>query len=149
MRYLEWLEKAVGERLSSGAIGPPVFVRADLQVAADHGLLGPLAGAAVESAVKWLNASVHSIYALGGAKAGTVTVMVECTGGQSALLSADMVWEGDAAAQLLIIGQKGTLRLDDFPEVPQLKGSPAAGKRWHDAIVRSIETGKPVTMARG
>jgi len=148
MRYLEWLDKTVGDRVSSGVIGAPVFLRADLQLAADHGLLGPLAGAAVESAVRWLNASVHSIYALGGAAAGNVTVMAEFSGGQSALLSAEMIWDGDASAQLLIIGQKGSLRIDDFPELPQLKGSPAAGKRWHDAILRSIEAGKPVVMAR-
>lgn len=143
MKYLAWLEETVGARLRGGAIGKPVFVRANLQLSADHGHLVPLAAAALDTASQWIGAAVRSIYAQGGIRQGFVSLLVEFAGGQSALVTAELAHSG-AETQLLIVGQHGTLRFDDFPEPLQIGTAAPSGGRWRQAIEASLKSGEAV-----
>ena len=89
MRYFSWLEKTIGAQLSGDQVGKPVFVRAHLELTADHGLLIPISEAGVAITRRWLGADVRSIYALGGERYGTVSLQVEFAQGQTALVSAE------------------------------------------------------------
>ncbi len=148
MPYLDWLAAQVTPRLRSGAIGLPVFVRANLEIHADHGLLFPAAAEALEAAVGWLDGSVKSIYAQGSVRDGFVSLLVEFSNGRTALIGVEVHMEGDPSARLLIVGQHGTLRLDDFPELPQLANPTiGAAARWIPMIERSLVTKRPAAAA--
>ena len=148
MRYLSWLEKTVGDQLSGDQVGKPVFVRAHLELTADHGLLIPISEAGVSLARRWLGAGVRSIYALGGVQYGTLSLQVEFAQGQTALLSAELTHGGESSVQLLCVGQHGTLRFDDFPDpvlLMQPIQTPKPGYRGY--IERSLASGRPVRAA--
>lgn len=148
MRYLSWLDKTVGAQLSSDQIGKPVFVRAHLELTADHGLLIPLSEAGMAMTRRWLGASVRSIYALGGVTYGTVSLQVEFAQGQTALVSAELTNGDELSVQVLCVGQHGTLRFDDFPD-PVLVMQPieAAKPQYRRYIERSLASGRPVGAA--
>jgi hypothetical protein len=151
MRYLPWLEKTVGARLADrSSIGRPVFTRMHLELSADHGLLIPIAEAALVIAGRWIGggtgAGVRAIYALGGVKHGSVTLQVEFAQGQTALLSAEPVHPAaEAAVQVLCTGQHGTLRFEDYPD-PAMLAQPIEGPKpgYRGSIERSLVSGKTV-----
>ena len=148
MRYFSWLEKTVGAQLSGDQVGKPVFVRAHLELTADHGLLIPISEAGVAITRRWLGAGVRSIYALGGVKDGTVSLQVEFAQGQTALVSAELSHGGESSVQLLCVGQHGTLRFEDFPDpvlLMQPIQPPKPGYRGY--IERSLASGRPVRAA--
>jgi hypothetical protein len=148
MRYLSWLEKTVGAQLSGDQVGKPVFVRAHLELTADHGLLIPISEAGVAITRRWLGADVRSIYALGGVKYGTVSLQVEFAQGQTALMSTELSHGGESSVQLLCVGQHGTLRFEDFPDpvlLMQPIQTPMPGYRGY--IERSLASGRPVRAA--
>src|SRR5258708_31012184 len=97
MSYFSWLEKTVGAQLSGDQVGKPVFVRAHLELTADHGLLIPISEAGVAIARRWLGAIVRSIYALGGVKYGTVSVVYQV--GVSANAIAQQIGGGLSGSQ--------------------------------------------------
>jgi hypothetical protein len=148
MRYLSWLDKAVAAQLSGDQIGRPVFVRAHLELTADHGLLISISEAGIAMVQRWLRASVRSIYALGGVKYGTVSLQVEFAQGQTALVSAELNHGDERSVQVLCVGQHGTLRFDDFPD-PVLLTQPieTTEPRYHRHIERSLASGRPVHVA--
>jgi hypothetical protein len=148
VRYFSWLEKTVGAQLSGDQVGKPVFVRAHLELTADHGLLIPISEAGVAIARRWLGAGVRSIYALGGVQYGTVSLQVEFVQGQTALVSAELTHGGESSIQLLCVGQHGTLHFDDFPDPAMLMQPiepPKPGYRGY--IERSLASGRPVRAA--
>ncbi len=143
MKYLAWLDETLGAKLRAGAIGKPVFVRANLQLVTDHGHLISLASSAVESAAKWIGSPVRSVYAQGGARQGFVSLLVEFAAGQSALLAAETAHGNPPELQLLVVGQHGTLRFDDYPEPLQLgPTAPARVTRWANLIEASLQSGE-------
>ena len=148
MRYFAWLEKTVGAKLAAGAIGRPVFIRAHLELSADHGLLIPVTEAVLAITRRWMGsaAGVRGIYALGGVKHGSVTLQVEFAQGQTALVSAEPVHPAaEPAVQILCTGQHGSLRFDDFPDPSALTQPiepPKPGYRGY--IERSLVSGKTV-----
>jgi len=145
MHYLIWLEKTVGSQLSSDSIGKPVFVRAHLELTADHGLLIPLSEAGLAMTQRWLGAGVRSIYALGGAKFGTVSLQIDFVQGQTALVSAELAHGAESSVQVLCVGQHGTARFDDFPDPIMLTQPIEVPKpRYSGYIERSLTVGKPV-----
>ncbi len=144
MQYFSWLEKTIGAALAGNPIGRPVFVRAHLELTADHGLLIPISEAGVAIVSRLAGAPVRSIYALGGVKQGTVSLQVEFAQGQTSLVTAELTHGGEPAVQLLLAGQNGTLRFDDFPDprlLVQTIESPTPGYRR--SIERSLALGKP------
>lgn len=118
--YLDWIDKTVSARLQTGAIGKPVFVRMFLQLGADHGVLEPLLGAAVRPVSKWMGAGTARLRVQGSARSGYLSGHFEMADGQSALISVEAV-PGEPSLQLLVVGQHGTLKFDDYPDpVPPL-----------------------------
>ncbi len=142
MKYLAWLEETIGAKLRAGGIGKPVFVRANLQLVADHGQLIALAASAVELVAKWMGWTVRGVYAQGGPRQGFVSVLVEFTAGQSALVAAELTQSAPPEVQLLIVGQHGTLRFDDYPEPLQLGGGAPSGGEWAARIEASLQSGE-------
>ena len=113
--YLKWLEKTVEEKLAADAIGRPLFVRLVLALTSDHGLLEQMLADAGELSGRWLRSKSLRVDRLGEAREGYLSALVEYGGGQTALLAAEVV-RGEAEARVLVVGQHGTLRFDDFPE---------------------------------
>jgi hypothetical protein len=145
--YLAWLEAAAGAQLARGAVGKVVFVRAFLQITADHGLLAPVAAAQVETAARWAGSEVARVYTQGGERRGFVSVLAELADGQTALVSAELTHGADASAELLIVGQRGTLRFQDQPEPERLlELAPAAGRALAGALARSLQSGRPAQV---
>lgn len=143
MHYLSWLDPVIASRTSSGVIGPVVFVRANLELSADHGLLARLAAAALESAARWAGSEAKSVYSQGSPKDGYISITVEFANGACALLSAEAA-HSEPAAQLLLVGRNGTLRYDDFPQPDHLREPPAASAASIAWIEEAMRAGKPV-----
>ncbi len=145
MHYFSWLERTIETALAGSQIGRTVFVRAHLELTADHGLLIPICEAGLSIAGRWVGADVRRIYALGGVKHGSVSLQVQFADGQTSLLSAELTHGGEPVVHLLIAGQQGALRFDDFPEprlLVQTIGPSTPGYRG--AIERSLASGKPM-----
>lgn len=124
--YLDWIDKTVSARLQGDAIGKPVFVRLFLQLGADHGVLEPLLGAAIRPVSKWMGATTARLRVQGGAKFGYVSGHFEMSGGQSALIAVEAA-PGEPSCQLLVIGQHGSLKFDDYPDPIPSVPAPAPG----------------------
>ncbi|MBL8179880.1 MAG: hypothetical protein JNK48_34690 [Bryobacterales bacterium] len=146
MHYLLWLDPVIGTRIEAGTIGPVVFVRAHLELTADHGLLARTAAAGLESAGRWVRSEPKSVYVQGGPKAGYLNLTVEFVNGACALLCAEAA-HSEPAVQLLLVGRNGTLRYDDFPQPEQLRDAPAPAQASIAWIEEAVRSGKPV--ARG
>lgn len=142
VHYLTWLEPVIGSRVTPESIGNVVFVRANLELTADHGLLTAVAAAGLGNAARWIQAEPSSVYAQGGVKEGYVSLLAEFANGASALISAEAA-HGEPSAQLLLVGQRGTLRYDDYPQAGQLKDRPLARAEWVRWIERSLRLGAP------
>lgn len=144
MHYLSSLETLLTPRTAAGGpIGPVVFVRANLELTADHGLLARLAAAGLESAAKWIASEPKSLYSQGGVKSGYITLTVEFANGASALIAAEAA-HSEPAVQLLLVGRNGTLRYDDFPAPEQLRESPQASPASVAWVEDSLRAGKPL-----
>jgi len=141
MTYLQWLDQTIAARVQSGALGTAVFARVDLELSADHGLLAPIAAAAVASAVRWLGGSARSLYAQGGVRQGMISVLVVTSSGATALISAAPSY-GEASAHVLVTGQHGTLRWDDLPDPALLAARPETAGPWQAWIENSLSAGR-------
>jgi hypothetical protein len=114
--YTNWLAKTIGEKLAADSIGKPVFVRLLLVLSADHGLLDRQLQQAAEMAGGWIENRSVRMERMGSARDGGCSALVEYAGGQTALVTVEVV-RGEPEARVLIVGQHGTLRFDDYPEV--------------------------------
>ena len=148
MTYLAWLDATIAAQLARDAIGRPVFLRASLQLTADHGLLAPILAAQLESAARWMASPLRRLYAQGGERQGFLSVLAEFDGGQTALLSSELTHGGEASADLLLLGQRGSFRFQDQPEPIQLSEPPAPNPALAMALARSLATAKPVSPAK-
>lgn len=143
VKHLAWIEETIGAKLRANAIGKPVFVRANLQLIADHGHLVRLAAEALGTASKWMAAPVRSVYAQGGVRQGFISLMAEFDAGQSALLAVELTHGQPAEVQVLVVGQHGTLRFDDFPEPLQLSAAePSPSAQSMRLIEASLANGQ-------
>ena len=114
--YCNWLAKTVGEKLAADSIGRPVFVRLVLALSADHGLLEQQLQLAAAVAGGWIGSGSVRMERMGSARDGFLSALLEYAAGQTALLAVEIV-RSEPQAQVLIVGQHGTLRFDDYPEV--------------------------------
>jgi hypothetical protein len=141
--YFTWLEKEVARAIARKRIGTPVSLRAFFHLSADHGRLVGALAEALAAAGAWLASSPVRLYARGGVRAGEITAMVEYAGGQTALVSAAVLRNASPLADVLLIGNRGTLRYQDHPE-PGEPGRPDA-RLWR-AIEASLAAGAPVEV---
>jgi hypothetical protein len=132
MTYFAWLEKTVAGAIAQQRIGSLVSLRAFFQLSADHGRLMGILGEALAAAGKWFGSRPVRVYALGGIKAGEITAMIEYSGGETALVSAGVLRDPVPIADLMLIGNRGTLRHQDSPQL----GEPGRGD---EKLLRAIE----------
>ena len=118
--YLNWLDGAVADKLAQDPIGTPVFVRLSLQLSPDHGLLKQALAAGVKLASHWLRGKAASVHEQGGPREGYLVALVQLDRGQSAIIAAESA-TGEPSATVLVIGQHGSLKLEDFPEPEALR----------------------------
>lgn len=137
------LEKAVAGAIAQKRIGSPVSLRAFFHLSADHGKMMPALGEALAAAERWLGSPPVRVYALGGVRTGEITAMVEYAGGQTALVSVGVLRNPAPASNLILIGNRGTLRFEDDSEL----GEPGAGSRkLVEAVERSLAAQNPVEV---
>jgi hypothetical protein len=113
MKYLAWLDKTLSVKLRDQPIGRPVFLRAFMQLTADHGRLREVADQALVLAASWMGDSIAETVWQGGAKEGYISAMARFRSGQTALISSELTHGEEPAVQLLFLGQHGSLRFED------------------------------------
>lgn len=145
MAYLTGLRGAVQDALTAKRIGSPVSLRALLLVSPDHGLLLPTLAEILTVCTQWFSAPPARLYALGGVRDGVITALAEFPAGQTALVTAATLHDPTPLADLLVIGNRGTLRYQDHPE--SFAPGPADPKLSR-ALERSLALGTPVELER-
>ena len=156
MSYYTEVEAAVAAAVRTGRIGQLVAVRAFFQLSADHGHLLGIAAEGVRRASAWFDAPPRAVYAVGGPTLGQVCVLADFRDGQTALLTAaTRIADGPPTADVLVIGNHGTLHWDaaanapaDLPayDAEQLSDG---GRKLIAAIERSLVTGASVSTEEG
>lgn len=127
--YINWLEKAVGAKLAEGALGKVVFVRAHFQWTADHGVLRPVLDAGLGMVGRWVGSGMRKQDVQGSAGVGFLNALVDFEGGQTALVASEATMGGEPQTQVLVVGQHGTVRFDDYPDPVLLQPAPQRGVR--------------------
>ncbi len=145
MAYLTWLGDAVQNALTQKRIGSPVALRAYFLLSPDHGLLLPTLAEALTTAARWFGSPLTRVYALGGVRGGEITAVAEFSAGQTALLTVATLRDPIPLADLLIIGNHGTIRHQDHPA--SFQPGPADPKLAR-ALQRSLAAGVPVEVER-
>jgi len=143
MAYLTWLGGAVQQAITQKRIGSPVALRAFFLLSPDHGLLLPTLTEALTAVTQWFGSPLTRVYALGGVRTGEVTALAEFSAGQTALLTAATLRDPTPLADLLVIGNHGTLRHQDHPESFQ---PGRADPQLARALERSLAAGAPVEV---
>jgi hypothetical protein len=143
MAYLAWLADNVQNAITQKRIGTPVALRGFFLLSPDHGLLLPTLAEALMTAAQWFGSPLTRVYALGGVRGGEITALAEFSAGQTALLTAATLRDPTPLADLLVIGNHGTLRHQDHPESFQPGRADANLAR---ALERSLAAGVPVEM---
>ena len=141
--YFVRLGRMVRSAVSQRRIGSPVALRAFFHLSPDHGRLMPLLGEALNTASGWFASPPARLYALGGVREGQVTVLLEYAGGETALVSVGVLQDPTPSADLLLIGNRGTLRYEGRSE----PGEPGAvDARLVGAVERSLASRTPVEI---
>src|SRR5262245_45571344 len=136
MAYLDQLEKWIASGLAQKPVGEPVAVRAFYQLTADHGLLLPMLAAATSMTATWFSSQPVRLYALGGAQTGYISVLAEFARGQTAILTVESLQQRRPAVSVLVIGNHGTLRHEDSPE---LTGIDTSEIPWKKPLLAALE----------
>jgi hypothetical protein len=145
MAYLTWLADNVQNAIIQKRIGTPVALRGFFLLSPDHGLLLPTLAEVLTTAAQWFGSPLTRIYALGGVRAGEITALAEFSAGQTALLTAATLRDATAMADLLVVGNHGTLRHQDHPESFE---PGRADPKLARALERSLAAGAPVEVER-
>ena len=157
LAYVEWLEKAVQRKLADDSIGLPVVLRAELNLISDHGLLISSLARIASAAERWFASKPLTVYAQGGAELEYVSLLVKFSGGQTALLSSEVVrGDGGPGAEgpnvlLLVVGNHGTMEFRDNPGADGRAADmePAGGaetQKLARAIEESLRLGRATTL---
>lgn len=143
MSYFAGLGKAVAAAIAQNRIGSPVCLRAFFQLSADHGRLLQTMGEALAAASQWFSSPPARVFALGGIAAGEITAIVEYAGGQTALVCVGVLRNAPPLSNLLLIGNRGTLRFEDAPEI----GEPGPANRpLLSAFEKSLAAQAPIEV---
>ena len=153
MAYLDWLDRTLQAKLAERPVGEPVALRISLAVTEDHGLLIPTLARALSLASAWLGSRTERLYAMGSLHDGSVSVLAESAGGQTAIVSSELA-RGSVAVRVLLIGNHGTLSWEDSPGADGLKADfrieESSQDKWlREALERSLESGDSEEVRRG
>jgi hypothetical protein len=149
------LHQSVKAALDAGHVGVPVFVRCVAHTAANRGALTGALHEAAAVAGSWLDAAPRRVYVLGSEAAGQVTATVQYAGGQSALVSVNLLpADGAPRVDLMLLGNTGALYHDGSALSPaQLAAAgtpagelPALPQALGRAIAESSRTGAAVDV---
>lgn len=145
---MELLKKSVDSVIEKDRIGSPVFLRCVLNIASEtSNLLQPTAEM-VALSNGWMPSAPQRVYAQGDADAIQVTVMVQYTDGQMAVLSVNRVYT-ETAIDIMLVGNKGVI----YHETPigrhYLSGTPPQignTGELSEVIAQALATGQPIAV---
>ena len=112
MTYLTRLTAAIKNELEEGRLGTPVFVRLVIVASSDHGHLVPNSVAGMQFVQELLGPPVEEIFAAGSVESGNLSVQLHLGGGRTGQVISILRREGAPGADLLLVGNHGTLRHD-------------------------------------
>ncbi|MDE0637573.1 MAG: hypothetical protein OXI43_17185 [Candidatus Poribacteria bacterium] len=145
---MELLKKSVDSVIEKDRIGSPVFLRCVLHIASDTSSLLQPTAEMVALSNRWIPSQPQRVYAKGDADATQVTVMVQYTDGQMAVLSINRV-ETETAIDIMLVGNKGVI----YHETPIGRNYVSATPPQLDAtgeltevIADALATGQPITV---
>ena len=134
------LNQTVSETLASGQVGAPVFVRWTAAAAQSTPELKLLLAEMSAYAESWLSARPRRVYATGSPDAGHLSLALDYTNGQSALLAIALA-QDHPTMNLIILGARGAVYQADS-EVSAPAGKLAAGadeRRQHAAVLSTSQ----------
>lgn len=145
---MESLKKSVQSVIEKGRIGSPVFLRCVLHIASETTSLLQPTSEIVALSNGWMPSQPQRVYAQGDADATQVTVMVQYTDGQMAVLSINRV-DTETAIDIMLVGNKGVI----YHETPigrnYLSATPpqlGATGELTEVIADALATGQPITV---
>ena len=145
---MELLKKSVDSVIKKNRIGSPVFLRCVLNIASETSSLLQPTAEMVALSNRWIPSQPQRVYAQGDADTTQVTVMVQYTDGQMAVLSINRV-DTEKAIDIMLVGSEGVI----YHETPigrhYLSGTPpqigGIGKLT-ETIAKALATGQPVAV---
>ena len=145
---MELLKKSIGPVLEKGRIGSPVFLRCMLHTTSKAPSLLQSASEIVELSNAWIPSAPQNIYAQGDDSTTQITVMVQYTEGQMAVLSVNQV-DTETALDIMLVGNKGVIYYETPIGRHYLSGTPPqldSTDEFKDIITQSLATGQPITV---
>ena len=112
MTYLTRLTAAIKQELEEGRLGTPVYVRLVIVASSDHGHLVPNSVAGMQLVQELLGPPIEEIFAAGSVESGNLSLQLHLEGGRTGQVISILRREGYPGADLLLVGNHGTLRHD-------------------------------------
>ena len=112
MTYLTRLTAAIKDELAQGRLGTPVYVRIVIVASSDHGHLVPVSVAGVQVVQELLGPAIDEIFVAGSVESGSLSLQLHLEGGRTGQVVVILKREGAPGADLLLVGNHGTLRHD-------------------------------------
>lgn len=112
MTYLTRLTEAIKNELAQGRLGTPVYVRIVIVASSDHGHLVPVSVAGIQVVQELLGPAIDEIFVAGSVESGTLSLQLYLQGGRTGQVVVILKREGAPGADLLLVGNHGTLRHD-------------------------------------
>jgi len=147
MNTLADLHHAVQSTLASKRLGTPVFVRYSFHGQETAAAVVQRLARATKTACDWLGQVLDKVYATGSVKGGQVSLMLECRGGATAVVT----WIRGAGrghgVDILLLGNNGALYHDFGNEPPWdetlADSKDPADKETLALIDRALASGRP------
>ncbi len=112
MTYLTRLTEAIKNELAQGRLGTPVYVRIVIVASSDHGHLVPVSVAGIQMVQELLGPAIDEIFVAGSVESGNLSLQLHLQGGRTGQVVVILKREGAPGADLLLVGNHGTLRHD-------------------------------------
>lgn len=112
MTYLTRLTEAIKNELAQGRLGTPVYVRIVIVASSDHGHLVPVSVAGIQVIQELLGPAIDEIFVTGSVESGNLSLQLHMEGGRTGQVVVILKREGAPGADLLLVGNHGTLRHD-------------------------------------
>lgn len=112
MTYLTRLTAAIKNELAQGRLGTPVYVRIVIVASSDHGHLVPVSVTGVQVVQELLGPAIDEIFVAGSVESGNLSLQLHLQGGRTGQVVVILKREGAPGADLLLVGNHGTLRHD-------------------------------------